>query len=144
MKKLSIQLIVLGIVAVGAFLSACGGGDAPAASEGGDAAAAVTLDFVGTDIAFDKDSVTVTSGQEVTINLKNEGTLEHSWVLINDRVDPLTATDTDGLIGTQSGAIPGGESTSFTFTAPGPGNYIFVCTIEGHAEAGMLGDFIVQ
>lgn len=143
MKKFSTQLIVLGIIAMGAFLSACAGSEAPAASES-EEAKAVTFDFEGQDIAYNIDSVEVSSGQEVTINFDNVGTLEHSWVLVSERVDPVEATEADGLIGAKSGTVAGGESTSFTFTAPGPGTYTFVCTVEGHAEAGMVGDFVVQ
>ena len=143
MSNLSIKLAIFGLFVAGVLLTACGGGgEAPAAGE--EAPAAVTLDFVGEDISFDVESVSVTSGQEVTVNFQNAGTLEHSWVLVSDRIDPLVATEADALPGTNSGTIVGGEGTTLNFVAPGPGDYTFVCTVEGHAEAGMLGDFIVK
>ena len=43
----------------------------------------------------------------------------------------------DGLV------IPGGESATFTFTAPAAGTYQYVCTVPGHAPAGMVGTFTV-
>lgn len=142
MKKLVFNAATVFILAAAVFLSACGGGEAPPPEAEGPKA--ITLAFEGQDIAFDVDSVAVEAGQEVTIELNNVGALEHSWVLISDRVDPLEATESDAVIGANSGSVAGGESKSFTFIAPAPGNYTFVCTVEGHAAAGMLGDFTVQ
>ncbi|MEM7801938.1 MAG: plastocyanin/azurin family copper-binding protein [Chloroflexota bacterium] len=125
------------------LLAACGGG-APEAPEG-DPTAPITLDFEGTDIAFDVTSVAVNVNQPVRVRLENLGTLEHSWVLIAGDTDPITATEEDAIQNADSGVIAGGENATFNFTAPSePGTYIFVCTVEGHAEAGMLGDFVVQ
>ncbi len=136
MKKI-IALILLAFVLA---LAACGGGGESADSGGGP----VTLDFEGQDIAFDKTSATVNANEQVTINFNNVGTLEHSWVLIPGNADPLTATEADALGGASSGTVAGGESVSFTFTAPPPGEYQFVCTIEGHAAAGMVGTLTSQ
>lgn len=121
---------------------ACGGGGETAASEGADGI--VTLEFEGTDIAFDKDSVAVQSGQEVNVILNNVGTLEHSWVLVDGSIDPLLATEEDALVGATTGNIAGGESKTIAFIAPAAGDYLFVCTVEGHAAAGMWGDFIIE
>ena len=142
MKKNLVNATGLLILLSAFFLIGCGGSETVETEL--DASQPITLKFEGQDILFDVTEATVKSGQEVTVELNNVGTLEHSWVLISDRVDPLLATEADALLGANSGVVAGGESTSFTFFAPSPGDYIFVCTIEGHAAAGMLGDFKVE
>ena len=136
------KIITIALLLVAFTLAACGGGgdEAPAAGDNGP----ITLDFEGQDIAFDKSSVSVNAGQEVTVNFNNVGSLEHNWVLVSGSVDPLSATESDALAGANSGVLAGGESTTFTFTAPPPGEYQFVCTTEGHATAGMVGTFTVN
>ncbi|MEM9775475.1 MAG: plastocyanin/azurin family copper-binding protein [Chloroflexota bacterium] len=142
MKKLFLNTATVLILAAAVFLSACGGGAEPEAVA--EEPAGVTLVFEGQDIAYDITSATVQSGQEVTVELNNVGALEHSWVLISDRVDPLEATEEDALLGANSGVVAGGDKSSFTFFAPAPGTYKFVCAVEGHVAAGMVGDLIVE
>ncbi|MEM8860420.1 MAG: plastocyanin/azurin family copper-binding protein, partial [Chloroflexota bacterium] len=104
----------------------------------------VTIAFEGQDIAFDIDEVIVAAGQEITVELNNVGELDHNWILTTDDIRPRNATEADALTGTNSGIVTAGQSKSFTFTAPEAGSYKFVCTIEGHAFAGMVGDFTVE
>jgi uncharacterized cupredoxin-like copper-binding protein len=42
-----------------------------------------------------------------------------------------------------SGVLPAGDTNTFTFTAPAAGTYQYVCTVAGHAPAGMVGTFTV-
>lgn len=144
MKKILTWTFGLALVLMGGLLAGCGGGGAAEAPA--DPNAPITLDFEATDIAFDTNSVTVAAGQSVRIRMNNAGTLEHNWLLISGDVDPLTATEDDALIAeANTGRIAGGDSVSVNFEAPSaPGTYTFVCTVEGHAAAGMLGDFVVQ
>ncbi|MDJ0756272.1 MAG: plastocyanin/azurin family copper-binding protein [Ardenticatenaceae bacterium] len=137
-----ITYVAIFLFGVMVMVACGGGGDTPTSGE--EATGPVTIEFEGGDIFFDKDEVTVQSGQEVTIVLNNVGTLEHSWVLVDGSVDPLLATEADALAGATTGDIAGGESASITFVAPPAGDYLFVCTVEGHAAAGMWGDFIVE
>ncbi len=42
-------------------------------------------------------------------------------------------------------AVPAGQTTMLSFTAPSqPGAYQFWCDVPGHAEAGMVGELIVE
>ncbi len=141
MKKLSLLVIML---MTALMLAACGGGG----SEGEAAAPAeptgTTLDYVGYDeFRYDPETAEVATGTDVTINFKNDGALEHNWLLASSRVDVTDVTESDALAGATSGVIAGGTDTTFTFTAPPPGEYKIVCTVPGHAAAGMVADFIV-
>lgn len=105
----------------------------------------VTFDIVGLDeFVYDPDSLTVSEGSEVTVNFKNDGVLEHNWLLISERTDPVEASEADAMSGATTGEIAAGESTTITFSAPPKGTYTYVCTVAGHAEAGMLGTLVVE
>lgn len=143
MKNFLKTLFALSLFAAAAVMTACGGSE-PAPATAGGADTPVTFDIEGQDIAFDINDLSVVAGQEVTINFDNVGTLEHSWVLVSGSMDPLEATDSDAIRGISSGTIAGGESTTFSFKAPSAGTYLYVCTIEGHAAAGMVGELVVQ
>lgn len=107
---------------------------------GGESSESVALTFDGSDMfQFIPATASVPAGAEVTVTFNNVGVLEHNWVLIPSDVDPLRATNQDGLPGATSGSVAAGGSVTFTFTAPAPGDYQFVCTIPGHAAGGMVG-----
>jgi uncharacterized cupredoxin-like copper-binding protein len=132
MKRLT--LIVTGLVLV-ILLAACNGTAAPQP---------VTLTFDGNDaFQFIPPNESVPAGAQVTVTFNNVGVLEHTWTLIPPGVDPLIATEMDMLGTAGSGVLAGGESATFTFTAPEPGSYTFVCTIAGHAAGGMVGTLTV-
>ena len=105
----------------------------------------VALTFDGNDLfQFNPASASIPAGAEVTVTFNNVGVLEHNWVLIPNNVDPLQATNQDGLSEAVSGSVAAGGSVTFTFTAPAPGVYQFVCTIPGHAAGGMVGTLTVD
>lgn len=131
------RLYTVALLAVLALLLAACGGEAEPAN--------VNLSFEGTDaLAFEPASASVPAGANVNVTLNSTGALEHNWVLVESDAD-VTATDlADRAInGATSGTVPGGESATFTFVAPDAGSYKFVCSIPGHAAAGMVGDFTV-
>lgn len=141
MKKLYLLLILALIIGV---LAACGGGGGGNGDTGAGEAEAVTLEFSGFDeFRYDPDSVSVAAGAPVTVTFNNEGVLEHNWLLISSRTDPTAATEADAIAGATSGVQPAGESETFSFTAPPPGTYQYVCTVPGHAAGGMVGEFTV-
>ncbi len=134
------KIVTLALLLFAFTLAACGGSETSTESSAGP----VTLDFQGQDIAFDKTSATANAGQSVTVNFSNVGSLEHNWILVSPGVDPLTATQDDALSGANSEIVAAGATKTFTFTAPPAGDYTFVCTVEGHAAAGMIGTLTVQ
>ena len=71
------------------------------------------------------------AGQAVTVELKNAGSVVHNFVAPALGV-PVPAK------------ANGGQTVSATFTAPAAGTYEFWCNEPGHAEAGMVGQVIVD
>lgn len=142
MKK-TILFALLALLAVA--MVACGGGASEPAAGGGESASGpTTLNIKGEDIAFDVTELTASANNQITVNFDNVGTLEHNWVLLPPGVDPLAATEADAIAGADAGIVPGGESVTFSFAAPPAGTYDYVCTVEGHAAAGMVGKLTIQ
>jgi azurin len=102
---------------------------------------------------YDKKAFEVTTGQKVTITLKNIGKLPkvamgHNMVILKaGTVVPTFAMK--GMTAAATGYIPqdddskktmiahseltgAGESSTFSFTAPEPGSYPYLCTFPGH------------
>jgi uncharacterized cupredoxin-like copper-binding protein len=71
-------------------------------------------------------------GEKVTLTVNDTGNTAH------DFISPTLGVST-GV------AIPNGKTTTVSFSTPNqPGTYQFWCSIPGHAEAGMVGEVIVQ
>lgn len=83
-----------------------------------------------TDLAFDTTSLTSKPGK-VTIDLDNPAALEHN-----------VAIDQDGTEIATSDTISEGKTSVSADLAPG--TYTFLCTVPGHAEAGMEGTLVVK
>jgi len=82
------------------------------------------------DLAFDTTSLTSKPGK-VTIDFDNPAALEHN-----------VAIDQDGKEIASSETITEGETSVSADLAPG--TYAFLCTVPGHAEAGMEGVLTVR
>lgn len=83
-----------------------------------------------TEWRFVPSTLTVPAGQDVEIEVTNEGTQLHTFTIPGLRVD--------------TGPMPPGATKDLRFTAPaGPAPYDFICTFAGHEEAGMIGHLAV-
>lgn len=99
-----------------------------------------------TDFQFSPDSWTVPAGEEITIELTNDGSVEHEFVILQSGV---TISDEGELPETEEelladfvyweDEVEAGETKTVTFTAPPAGEYQVICAIEGHFMAGMEG-----
>ena len=131
--------ILPAVALVALFVAACGGGAESSGPE------PITLDFTGYDeFRYEPASATVAAGTEVTVNFENAGILEHNWLLAANTVAPAEVSEDDVIGSATSGVIPGGSTKTFTFTAPPAGTYQVLCTVPGHAAAGMVAEFIVE
>jgi len=83
-----------------------------------------------TDLAFDTTSLTSRPGK-VTIDFDNPAALEHN-VAIEQNGEEIATTAT---------IAEGKASLSADLT---PGTYTFLCTVPGHAEAGMEGTLVIK
>ena len=104
----------------------------PYAANGSVTAANGQADIEGTDtLKWQPDTIVVKGGDKVTLQLKNAGNTAHTIIS-----PALSVSQTD---------VPIQKTVGVSFTAPGaPGAYQFWCNIPGHAEAGMVGEVIVQ
>jgi plastocyanin len=135
--KRNIFLAVMVMLIAALLLAACGG------QEGGKTAE-IKVDMK--EFTFEPASVTVPAGAEVKLNLTNNGTLEHSWVImLQDKpaTAPFDAEDEANIY--WQAKLEAGDSSTLTFAAPSEaGEYELVCGIPAHLEAGMIGTLIVE
>jgi azurin len=123
----------------------------PSASATGSAAPSAKVDVdiasVGNTMAFDKTTLSVPTGAEVHLTLKNNGTITtmtHNWVLVKTGTEAAVA-----LAGLEKAPDAGfvvpspdvlaytplagpKQTVEVTFTAPAPGKYPYICTFPGH------------
>lgn len=99
-----------------------------------------------TEFKFEPMTWTVSAGKEVELTIKNDGSLEHEWVLIKKGQEvtlPFDADDEDKVFWEMEAAP--GETKTETFTAPSePGTYNIVCGTPAHLEQGMKGTLTVK
>jgi len=89
------------------------------------------VSVVATEMAFRPATIEVTAGQPVKLTLKNDGVAPHNWQAELGREKILVIAQPR-------------QSASTSFTPQSPGTYRVLCTIPGHAEAGMVGTLIVK
>jgi plastocyanin len=104
-----------------------------------------TINLTITDYHYDPDTFTVPAGQEITVNIDNQGFVSHQFVIFK------LGTDAGGKIGPEDQAniywrfevLPGHTDSSTFVASSEPGEYYVTCGILGHLEAGMSGSLIV-
>lgn len=90
--------------------------------------AARELGVVAGDYWFDPPTLALDAGETVNLTLRNEGRIYHDLSLAD--------------LGFVLGADPG-QRVVGALTVAEPGRYDFVCSVPGHAEAGMRGTLVV-
>ncbi len=108
--------------------AAAGGGSEKAAAAG--PGGTLQLAASPTDLAYDKQELSSKPG-EVTIDFTNPSALEHDVAIEKDGKEIATSE----LIA---------ESKTSVSADLAPGTYTFLCTVPGHAEAGMTGTLTVR
>jgi plastocyanin len=127
------KLLAVGVVAlVSAFLIACGGDDddtgtapEPTASEDSSGSAAQQVGII--DFAYEPSEINAAVGQELTLELTNNGTFPHTFTI-------------DGVV--DSREIAPGETMTISFTPSETGGLTFFCTVHGAAK--MSGELTVS
>ena len=94
---------------------------------------------------FEPSEYAIPAGQEITLELSNNGAIEHEFVIMKFGTnvgDDFGDEDEENIY--WEAELEAGESGTFTFTAPSePGEYQIVCGTEGHFVAGMVGSLTV-
>lgn len=133
-----ILLLVLSLI----VLSACGSPSRPTTD--------ITVEM--TDFAYSPSSITVPAGEPVTLTVKNIGNVEHDFVV--EKIDATTKVIQDSGSNAHHAhgeeqnydlhiSAAAGESSVLQLTVSEPGTYKVFCTVEGHEEAGMIGELTV-
>jgi uncharacterized cupredoxin-like copper-binding protein len=129
--------VTAGMALLVLVLTACGGDD--------DDDGSTSLEVTTTEFAFEPDSWTVPAGEDVAIELENEGTLEHEWVVIEQGEEIATEADfTEEAVLFEVEAVPAGESGAGTFTITEAGRHQVICAVPGHFSSGMEGTLTVE
>ena len=126
------KILVPFLVSLSFILPACG-------------SASTTIDLTISDYHFEPDTFTIPAGEEITVNIDNEGFVSHQFVIFK------LGTDVGKKIGPEDQdkiywrfEVSPGHWDSATFTAPSEsGEYFITCGIYGHLEAGMYGSLLV-
>jgi predicted lipoprotein with Yx(FWY)xxD motif/plastocyanin len=91
-----------------------------------------TINLVAKNFAFDKSTITVSAGAQVTISFDNQDSAPHNFALYTN------SAATDVIF---KGTIITATQTAYTFQAPAaPGSYYFRCDVHPN----MNGTFLVQ
>lgn len=128
-KKIFVFALVALVLAL--LLSACGGQSSPTIS--------TTLNVEMSEFMFNPKNLAVPAGQEITLNLKNNGSVEHDFVILKKGITAKTPFDAEAQKGDIlfEARLNSGKSETYTLTLPETGDYEIVCSIPGHLEAGM-------
>lgn len=111
--------------------SGCGNDDeSPGRTVTVEAGKAATV--VADEYSFDPETIVLTGGGKLTLELDNQGTLAHN-VRVFDGGKDIGGTPT----------FAGGEPRSGTVTVQ-PGEYEILCTVGDHADLGMKGKLEVK
>lgn len=104
------------------------------------------------DFAYAPSSITVPAGQPVTLTLNNTGNIEHDFVVKTIDVTTEVIQDSGSDVHHAHGAEQDydlhvsarpGETSIVQLTIATPGTYKIFCSVEGHEQAGMIGELIV-
>ncbi len=105
-----------------------------------------SLHVIMTDFAFTPNAFTVPAGQQISLQLTNNGAATHSFIIMKAGKQ-VTAhfTDADKAnVYWQQLAVGPGQTVNATFTSPSePGDYQILCSVPAHFEAGMIATLTV-
>jgi uncharacterized cupredoxin-like copper-binding protein len=121
-------------------IGACADGDA----------ASTNLEVTTSDFQFSPNSWTVPAGEEISIDITNDGSVLHEWVLMRPGVNidseadlPDTEEELLAEFVYVEDEVEAGANKTLTFTAPDVGTYQVICAIETRFDAGMEGSLTV-
>jgi uncharacterized cupredoxin-like copper-binding protein len=154
MNKQRLYLILMGGIV---FMSACAtqARSGPTAVEGVPARPSITqgkLILTVDDRQVSPSVLKATVGQTLTLTLENKGTALHDFTvkdipIAHEAVSHGASHDMSYMQDDHLDvhvAVEPGQSGTVTFMPTTPGTYEFYCTLPGHKEAGLKGEFIVE
>jgi Cu+-exporting ATPase len=93
-------------------------------------AGAITIDVGARDLRFQPATIEIPAGRFAIVRFRNDDAVFHDWTV-------------EGLANIDANARPG-QTQRIRFRVDQPGEWTVVCTVAGHAEAGMTGRLVVR
>jgi plastocyanin len=93
---------------------------------------AVIVQVTADDMRFTPGEIHVPAGASVQVDFANHDQIPHDFQTTNQYRD------------TRQVLWPGEKRTTGFIATDKPGRYTFLCTVRGHAEAGMVGTIVVE
>jgi plastocyanin len=143
-KKLSAIKILLSIIVLGVLTILLGCTSSPSSTPApapsqpptttpSSSQTAVTINLTAQGMAFDRKTISVPAGADVTVIFENKDKIPHNLAVYTDK------SAAKGIFVGE--VITGPKTITYRFTAPtNPGTYFFRCDVH---PATMIGDFIV-
>ena len=111
----------------------------------GKSGASTDINFTMSDFAFSPGELTIPAGQEITLHITHNGSMEHNFIVMKygtDAGEMFDEADKANVFWEMD--LQPGDSKTFLFTAPEqPGTYQIICGMPGHLQSGMVGKLIV-
>ena len=117
---------LIGLALVGLIIAVAIVAEARSSYAGAGGTSTIVLE----DMRFTPNRINAKVGVPLTLELANKGTQRHDF--------NFESLHMAGLGGVESILEPG-QSTTITLTFDQPGEHTFICTLPGHAAAGMTG-----
>ena len=139
MQKVSLPVLLAMVLAL--VLVAC----APA-GPAGPAGPSTDLKVEMDEFKFMPESLSVPAGQNITLELKNSGSIAHDFTILKKGVAIQGAFDPDQHADqiVFRATLDAGKSQSFGFLSPAePGEYQIICAVPGHYQSGMRATLTV-
>jgi len=126
MLTLLLAVVVLAVVGVSAFVNK---------GQSGADAGPKSVEIMMTEMRFSPNRIDARAGQSVLVTIVNRGSERHDLA--------FPSIGMPDLRGVETLTMPG-QSSRLTISFDAPGTYLFLCTIPGHAAAGMTGAVFVS
>lgn len=128
------KLLVLLTLLLAFLITACG-----------KSGVSTNINFTMSDFAFSPGEFTIAAGQEITLHITHNGTMEHNFIVMKYGTDAGELFDEADRVNVfWEMDLQPGDSKTFLFTTPEqPGTYQIICGMPGHLQSGMVGKLIV-
>jgi uncharacterized cupredoxin-like copper-binding protein len=128
------KILTLIVMILALLLTACG-----------NSGPSTKISFTMTDFAFTPNEFTVPAGEEITLHITHDGTVEHNFIIMKYGMDAGEMFDAEDEVNTYWKInVQPDETKTITFVAPEqPGMYQVICGMPGHLQSGMIGKLTV-
>ena len=109
----------------------------------------ITMQDARGQLVFAPDTVTVTQGEQIRFRLKNEGELDHEFVLgsaedLQEHAEMMKAMPNSEHEAANGKRVVAKGTGDLVWRFAKAGTFEFACLVPGHFEAGMHGTIIVK